>query len=136
MVHKYYGSCLCSAISFNVTGFSESAANCHCTMCRKFHGAAYGTLVSVTGLTWLKGFELMKHFTAKNGTQRSFCQECGSSLGFRVKNASINEIEIAISTFDEDIPIKIDAQIYTEDKANWSELQQGIPSFLQGRNES
>jgi hypothetical protein len=102
-------------------------------MCRKFHGAAFGTLVGVYGLKWLSGEELLRHYTAENGTVRTFCIECGSSLGFRVKGASIEEIELAISTFDEDIPVEIDAQIYTNYKANWSQLQSNLPTFGEGR---
>jgi len=49
----YKGSCLCGGIRFSVAAFSEKAANCYCSMCRKFHGAAFGTLVGVRGLQWL-----------------------------------------------------------------------------------
>jgi len=133
MNHTYQGSCLCHQITFAVDGFNEKAANCHCTMCQKFHGAASGTLVGVSGLTWISGVELIKEFTAPNGTTRSFCKECGSSLGFRVKGAPIEEIELAIALFDDDIPVVIDAQIYTKYRANWSTLQSEIPAFCEGR---
>jgi len=133
MNHTYKGSCLCNQITFVVDGFNEKAANCHCTMCQKFHGAAFGTLVGVSGLKWISGVELIKEFTAPNGTTRSFCKECGSSLGFRVKGAPIEEIELAIALFDDDIPVVIDAQIYTKYRANWSTLQSEIPAFCEGR---
>ncbi|HIF6137120.1 GFA family protein [Vibrio parahaemolyticus] len=111
MSKTYNGSCLCGSIRFSVSGFSEKAANCYCSMCRKFHGAAFGTLVGVRGLQWLSGEQLLKEFVASNGTIRTFCSECGSSLGFRVKGSTHDEIELAISTFDDDIPVKLDAQI-------------------------
>jgi len=133
MNHTYKGSCLCHRITFVVDDFNEKAANCHCTMCQKFHGAAFGTLVGVSGLKWISGVELIKEFTAPNGTTRSFCKECGSSLGFRVKGASIEEIELAIALFDDDIPVAVDAQIYTTYRANWSTLQSEIPAFCEGR---
>ena len=129
----YEGSCLCNKVTFRVNGFSEKAANCYCTMCQKFHGAAFGTLVGVIGLTWNSGFEYLKHYTAPNGTIRTFCMECGSSLGFRVKNAPIEEIELAIATFNDDIPVKIDAQIYTSYRANWCALQPDLSIFNEGR---
>ncbi len=127
------GSCLCGGIQFSVMGFSDQAANCHCTMCRKFHGAAFGTLVTVQGLNWLSGEHLLKEYVAPNGTTRIFCSDCGSSLGFREKTVPDDEIEIAIATFDGDLPVAIDAQIYTAYKANWSELQTGLPTFFEGR---
>jgi hypothetical protein len=56
-------------------------------------------------------------------------------LGFRIKGALIDEIELAIAAFDCDIPVKIDAQIYTQYKANWCGLQQDLATFEQGRTE-
>ena len=133
MSEHYIGSCLCGDVRFSVTGFSKLAANCHCTMCRKFHGAAFGNLVDVSGLEWLSGLSSLKHFVAENGTTRTFCQQCGSSLGFRVKGAPLDEIELAIGAFDSEIPVKVDAQIYTDYKANWCELISGLPTFGEGR---
>jgi hypothetical protein len=133
MNRKYKGSCLCGGITFSVEGFDKQAANCYCTMCRKFHGASFGTLVGVSGLQWLSGEGLLKHFTASNGTVRTFCHECGASLGFRIKGATIEDVELAIATFDEDIPVKINAQIYTKYKANWCHLQSDVAIFVEGR---
>jgi len=135
MSHNYKGSCLCGGVQFSVSGFSEKAANCHCSMCRKFHGAAFGTLVGVKNLSWLSGKHLLKEFVGLNGTIRTFCVNCGSSLGFRVKNTSLEQIELAIAVFDCDIPVTIDAQIYTGNKANWCELQTDLPSFVSGRSD-
>ncbi|WP_445081937.1 GFA family protein [Vibrio alginolyticus] len=42
MCAGFEGSCLCGGVRFSVSGFSEKVANCHCSMCRKFHGAALG----------------------------------------------------------------------------------------------
>ena len=133
MSKEYKGSCLCGKVQFSVTHFSNNVANCHCSMCRKFHGAAFGTLVGVQGLIWLSGKPLLKDFVASNGTIRTFCKQCGSSLGFRVKGAPFEQIELAIATFDDETPVTIDAQIYTEYKANWCRLDKGLTTFGKGR---
>ena len=130
---KYAGSCLCKTITFTVTGFSDRVANCHCSMCRKFHGAAFGTLVAVDGLTWLTGLESLQDYAAANGTVRSFCVRCGASLGFRESGAGIEQIELAIAAFDDALPVVVDAQIYTRYKANWCELIDRVPAFPEGR---
>ena len=132
---QFKGSCLCGSVQFSVSGFDKEAANCHCTMCRKFHGAAYGTLVGVRDLHWLSGEKMLSEYVAVNGTIRTFCSGCGSSLGFRIKDAPAEKIELAISAFDEEIPVTIDAQIFTSYKANWCELQENLPVFLEGRAE-
>ena len=133
MTNRYHGSCLCSGVKFAVTGFSPKAANCHCTMCRKFHGATFGTLVPVKGIEWVSGQDLLKEYVAPNGTIRTFCTDCGSSIGFRVKGSDLGNIELAIGTFDEDIPVEVNAQIYTKFKANWACLQEGLDVYPEGR---
>lgn len=133
MATEYKGACLCGDITFSVKGFNKKAANCHCSMCRKFHGAAFATLVGVKGLRWLSGEKRLKNYIAQNGTIRTFCNTCGSSLGFRVADTPIEDIELAIATFDDDIPVKVDAQIYTNYKANWCQLQADLPAFSDQR---
>lgn len=133
MTTSYTGSCLCGAVTFAVQGFSDQVANCHCTMCRKFHGAAYGTLVGVRGLTWLSGSQACREYTADNGTIRTFCVHCGSSIGFRVKGADLPDIELAIALFDQAIPVQVDAQIFTRYKANWCALDPQVPEFPEAR---
>ncbi|MBN7819864.1 GFA family protein [Bowmanella sp. Y57] len=102
-------------------------------MCRKFHGAAFGTLVGVQDLTWLSGESQLREYAAPNGTVRSFCGYCGSSLGFRAKDMPRNQMELAIAAFDDEIPVRIDAQIYTKYKAVWCELYGDVPVFKEGR---
>jgi hypothetical protein len=102
-------------------------------MCRKFHGAAFGTLVSVSDLKWISGKECLNEFVAENGTKRTFCSKCGSSIGFLSNGAPESAIEIAIALFNSDIPVKVDAQIFTENKANWCSLQENAPIFKGAR---
>jgi hypothetical protein len=134
MDKTYKGSCLCGQVRFEASGFSEQAANCHCSMCRKFHGAAFGTLVSVSNLKWLSGLSQLKDYVAPKGTIRTFCKECGSSLGFRVKGAPFEQLEIALSTFDDQIPVTIDAHIYTNNKASWHNITDNLPKYGEGQN--
>ena len=37
------GSCLCGAVTYEVAGPFEFVGNCHCSICRKSHGAAFAT---------------------------------------------------------------------------------------------
>ncbi len=47
MINLYRGSCLCGVVRFEVDEFLPQVAHCHCSMCRKFHGAAYATIAGV-----------------------------------------------------------------------------------------
>ena len=40
----FKGSCLCGSIQYEVDRIDSKMGHCHCTMCRKFHGAEFATL--------------------------------------------------------------------------------------------
>ena len=50
-----------------------------------------------------------------------------------MKGESLENIELAISAFDVDMPVKVDAQIYIGYKANWCQLQSDLPAYTEGR---
>lgn len=136
MAGPYRGSCLCGAVTFEAAAFADSGGHCHCSMCRKFHGAAYATLASVSraDFHWKTGEELLTHFTASNGTTRSFCSRCGSSLQFTTPRADASLIEIALAAFDDDLPIRPSGHIFVASGANWVTLPADEPQFAEGRS--
>ncbi len=131
----YFGSCLCGAITYQVTKIETRMANCHCSMCRKFHGAAFSTFgeAKVSDFQWLTGQEHLKSYTADNGTTRQFCGVCGSSLTFSPANDNHQFVEFSLGTLDTDIPENPDAHIYVGSKANWLELDDELPKYVEGR---
>ena len=50
------GSCLCGAVQFEA-GPAGFMVHCHCSMCRKHHGAVFATFLAVPreGFRWLAG---------------------------------------------------------------------------------
>jgi len=127
------GSCLCGQVTFEASEFSQKAAACHCTMCRKFHGAPFAVLVQVDYFQYLSGADSVKEFKALNETVRAFCEHCGSSIGFRAAGAAEKDFEVAVACFDEEIPIKIDVHVFTAYKASWYEPDKNIPACAEGR---
>jgi hypothetical protein len=41
---EWTGGCLCGDVRYRATGEAEWVGNCHCTICRKVSGAAFGTM--------------------------------------------------------------------------------------------
>ena len=132
---RFRGSCLCGRIIFSVDRFNPQAGHCHCSMCRKFHGAPFATLGSVPAESfhWIQGEENVKDFTAENGTIRSFCPNCGSSLFFASPGMTNNVVEVALGVFDDDIPVVPDVHIYLDSGANWVTPSDDLPKFAAGR---
>jgi len=136
MTESYQGSCLCKAVRFEIDEFLPQASHCHCSMCRKFHGAAYATFVGVThsSFRWVEGEEVLRAYTATNGTTRTFCGHCGSSLTFSSPKALQNVIEIALGAIDDDVPVNPSAHIFVDSAANWTALDDDLPQFREGRD--
>ena len=136
MQGPYRGSCLCAAIRFEVDRFEPNTGNCHCSMCRKFHGAAYATIAEVRrkNFHWLAGENLLKSYTAGNNTTRRFCATCGSSLTFSSPTADPELVEIALACFDDELPIKPDAHIYVTSGASWAKPDDDLPQYEAGRD--
>ncbi len=131
----FQGSCLCGKVNFEFDELLPQVAHCHCSMCRKFHGAAYATIASVprSKFRWTKGKDALKEYSAENSTIRTFCRHCGSSLSFFSPRAPSEVIEIALGTVDGDIPIKPDAHIFVGSGANWTVVCDDLPQFEEAR---
>ena len=136
MTDTYKGSCLCGQVRFEVDAFEPLLSNCHCSMCRKFHGAAYGTLAEARQehFRWTAGEELLKGFTADNGTTRRFCSNCGSSLTFASPLADPDLVEIALGCFDDEVPVEPDVHIFVGSGASWARPDDDLPQYEAGRD--
>ena len=130
------GQCLCGGIKYEVDKLESKMGNCHCIMCRKFHGAAFSSYGGAKSedFRWKAGKELLTPFVAENGTTRQFCKTCGSSLTFAEPNDTGELVEFALGTLDSEITERPDVHIYTDFKANWFEVEDGLPCYSEGRD--
>src|SRR5688572_28289226 len=69
-------------VKYEIHGDLTDVLNCHCSDCRKAHGAAFRTRASVrvADFKWISGRELVSRYEAKPGEFRTFCSICGSNL--------------------------------------------------------
>ncbi|SHO55003.1 GFA family protein [Vibrio quintilis] len=134
--NQYQGACLCGGIQYAVSKIEDRMAHCHCSMCRKFHGAAFATFgeAKKENFQWLCGEELIRVYEGTNGTKRLFCSVCGSSLVFVPSNDSGRFVEFSLGTLDTPIPQRPDAHIFTQYSADWYEITDDLPQFLNGRD--
>ena len=84
------GSCLCGSVRYEVRSEVKAVAHCHCQMCQKAHGAAFGSYGSVPSDDFLvtAGIELMRGYNSSPGVQRTFCGACGSTLTWRANRGA------------------------------------------------
>ena len=76
------GSCLCGAIKFELDHAPDAMNSCHCSMCRKITGAAYGFFAPTdfNNFRWISGVDTMTRYESSPGNLPVFCTTCGSHM--------------------------------------------------------
>ena len=122
------GRCLCEAIAYEIRGELGPIFHCHCSKCRRWHGAAFRTRATINAsqFTWTRGEELLSRYHSSEFVVKHFCSVCGSNL---------------ISTYDDD-PAKIgvplggldqapanapEGHFFVGSKAPWFTITDGLP---------
>jgi hypothetical protein len=124
------GSCLCGQIKYEVARFHPEITNCHCQVCRKFHGAAFATYGAVQSqdFRWLEGQTLLSTYQSSPAAERGFCKYCGSSLYYKFLGQD-DQIEIAIGTLDDEPSRSVDNSIFCSSRPLWSICNKDIPEY-------
>ncbi|MET0410429.1 MAG: GFA family protein [Polyangiaceae bacterium] len=80
MTHVITGACLCGSVRYEADDPSHQLTHCHCSMCRKHHGAPFASFVEVepSALRWLAGEERVASYPSSAACVRRFCELCGS----------------------------------------------------------
>jgi len=76
------GSCLCGTVQYELDGPSEVMSHCQCSMCRRHHGAAFATFVTVplASFRWVAGESALSTYQSSAYGKRTFCSKCGSVM--------------------------------------------------------
>ena len=95
------GSCQCGALRFDVALPSKWVAHCHCSMCRRAHGAAFVTWVGMdaTRARIDDTRQTLRWYASSPGAERGFCSHCGTMLFFRSQRWP-GELHIVRANFD------------------------------------
>lgn len=98
-------------------------------MCRKVHGAAFGSFLhaNADGFEWISGVDLIQTYQAQQQDDRCFCSHCGSNVPVIEKQD--NNVIIPAGTLDTDPGIKPIVHIFTGSKALWYEITDSLPQF-------
>lgn len=122
------GSCLCGDVRFSVRLPSLFCAHCHCTMCRRAHGAGYVTWFGVppAELRFEAGESSLRRYASSEHGTRSFCGRCGSTL-FCESTLHPDRIDIVLANMREPIDRKPQLHCWFDDRADWVEVDDGLP---------
>lgn len=126
------GSCLCGGVRYEVRGPVGRVSHCHCSMCRKAHGAAFATYgrVERSDFALVSGAEDVASFQSSPGVVRTFCKLCGSNLQF-VSDKRPTTLSLALATLDDDPRVQASLHIFVASKAPWFQITDDLPQHAE-----
>ncbi len=122
-----HGSCLCGAMRFEVTGPLQMMMHCHCSRCRKFHGAPFATfgVAAAEHLRWVAGREDVVTFAAPPGGPRHFCRHCGSPAPNAQPEMGMAFIPVGL--LQDDPGMRPQSHLFANSKAPWHVIADELP---------
>ena len=122
------GSCLCGAIRFSVALPTLACVHCHCSMCRRNHGAGFVTWFALprAQLRLDAGETSLVRYASSDHGARSFCARCGSSL-FCESSRHPEQIDVVLANMEGPIDRPPQIHIHFDDRAAWVTAEDGLP---------
>lgn len=121
------GRCECGQVAFEVSQIRDNVTICHCQQCRRTSGHLWAAthakfedviFTTSTGLKWFQSSEWAK---------RGFCQNCGSSLFYRMNEEE--GIGIAAGCLEPPTNLHIGKHIFVKDKGDYYQIGDDAPQI-------
>lgn len=124
------GSCGCGAVRYEVTTPFVEMHHCHCSKCRKSHGAAFATFAQTReeGVRVTQGADGLREFKSSPVVTRRFCGTCGANLFFAATPFP-GAVWVAAGTLDDDPGIRAGANAFMGSRADWYEGTDALACF-------
>lgn len=122
MTREAEGGCMCGAIRFRIALPPKWCAHCHCSMCRRAHGAGFVTWVGSESdrFQLLSGEAELRRYRSSPPATRSFCGRCGTMLFFESSRWP-GEIHVTLAHLDSAEGIVPQAHAYWGSRAPWAD---------------
>jgi len=132
----YRGGCLCGAVRYEVGTVIDRASHCHCSMCRKAHGAAFATYATVPAEHFriTQGADSLRSYVSSPGNTRTFCMHCGSPITWVSEHApDRGSVDVTLGTLETAVQVPQQWHIFVASKAPWYAIDDGLPQWPQRR---
>ena len=124
------GHCECGRVRFEIDGEIKDFSHCHCSQCRRLHGAAYATFAGVDkcAFRYLSGGDRVSTYASSPTHERVFCATCGSNI-LVTTTVEPDDLYVSMSAIDGDPPRPPAYHIFVKSKAPWHEILDDLPRF-------
>lgn len=122
------GRCHCGATSFSVEGEPAHSALCFCHDCSRASGAPMvGWALFKQDQVTIEG-DPVTYASSEHG-RRQFCGTCGTGLFYLSEAIFPGQVDIQISTFDDQQAFPPGSRIQIADAPDWVAQVQDLPGF-------
>lgn len=130
------GRCECARVSYEVDGELVDFSHCHCSKCRKLHGAAFATWGGVlrAEFSYTSGESDVKKYAFSDNSDSVFCSHCGSRI-LVDSRAEADMLYIAMGTVDGEVSCPKGSHEFVGSKAAWYEISDDLPQYDKGSDE-
>ena len=121
------GHRLCGEVRWELLAEPFAMYNCHCRMCQKVHGAAFGTycFVKPDEIRWTGTTDTIVHYRSSEVLVRSSCGVCGSVVPYQEPDG---RFWVAPGGCHESMR-KPDYNIFVVDNSPWHTISGNLPEF-------
>ena len=117
------GSCLCGAVTYDVSKSSDGFSACHCSQCRKWSGHLWASAHVADDALKISGD--VRWFQSSEKARRGFCPNCGSALFW--KHADDPHTSFSLGSLDDTAGVRLKRHIFTADKGDYYDIADDLP---------
>lgn len=129
-MQKLSGCCLCEEIAYEISGELGPIFQCHCSKCRRWHGAAFRTRATISAeqFRWIKGQNLLSRYYSSEFVVKHFCSVCGSNLISTYDNEP-DKIGVPLGGLDQAPSNEPEGHIFVGSKSPWVKITDDLPQY-------
>jgi len=126
------GQCHCGQIRFEFTAEPTDASFCHCSICRRLTGSAFGAYAEIPdqALRILAGAEKLSRYQPTARLEKRFCANCGVTLFTRHADFP-GHTYVSLGVLSDDHEILPQYHQFTGSKAKWHMIADGLAQFAE-----
>jgi hypothetical protein len=124
------GRCECGAVKYRVDGEISDFSHCHCSQCRRLHGAAFASFAGISRAAFIYdcGEQDLKCYASSNSLGRVFCSHCGSHILVEIQSEP-ESLYLAMGTMEGSPQLPPGYHIYVGSKAPWHPISDDLPQY-------
>ena len=129
------GGCQCGAVRYEISAPLGNVAHCHCSMCRRLHGALFASFGDTNrDRMTIRGEENLSSYESSPGLFRYFCRVCGGRI-MVVRDRTPNDAAVCLGSLDPGrSPGHAPAgerHVFWESKVSWYDPADGKPTVTE-----